>query len=80
MPHLRLEVAEEWLREDFKTATGFDAKKLLEKQAATTPEVGKQRRHVNIGIRLVDHIDVDVDVGTQDLPLGAILRNPIHGR
>lgn len=30
MPHLRLEVAEEWLREDFKAATGFDAKKLLD--------------------------------------------------
>jgi 5-carboxymethyl-2-hydroxymuconate isomerase len=31
MPHLRLEVAEEWLREDFKRATGFDAKKLLDR-------------------------------------------------
>jgi hypothetical protein len=30
MPHLRLEVAEEWLREDFTLATGFDAKKLLD--------------------------------------------------
>ena len=30
MPHLRLEVAEEWLREDFKLATGFDPKKLLD--------------------------------------------------
>jgi len=31
MPHLRLEVAEEWLREDFTRATGFDAKKLLDR-------------------------------------------------
>jgi hypothetical protein len=31
MPHLRLEIAEEWLREDFKNATGFDAKKLLDR-------------------------------------------------
>jgi 5-carboxymethyl-2-hydroxymuconate isomerase len=31
MPHLRLEVPEEWLREDFKLATGFDAKKLLDR-------------------------------------------------
>jgi hypothetical protein len=31
MPHLSLEVAEEWLREDFKQATGFDAKKLLDR-------------------------------------------------
>lgn len=30
MPHLRIEVAEEWLREDFIAATGFDAKKLLD--------------------------------------------------
>jgi 5-carboxymethyl-2-hydroxymuconate isomerase len=30
MPHLRVEVAEEWLREDFKATTGFDAKKLLD--------------------------------------------------
>lgn len=31
MPHLRLQVPEEWLREDFKAATGFDAKKLLDR-------------------------------------------------
>lgn len=30
MPHLRLQVAEEWLREDFTKATGFDARKLLD--------------------------------------------------
>jgi hypothetical protein len=30
MPHLRLHVPEEWLREDFKLASGFDAKKLLD--------------------------------------------------
>jgi hypothetical protein len=30
MPHLRLEVPEEWLREDYKQSTGFDAKKLLD--------------------------------------------------
>ena len=29
MPHLRLEVPEEWLRDDYKRATGFDAKKLV---------------------------------------------------
>lgn len=31
MPHLRLEVPEEWLREDFKLASGFDAGKLLDR-------------------------------------------------
>ena len=30
MPHLRLEVAEEWLREEFRLATGFDARRLLD--------------------------------------------------
>jgi 5-carboxymethyl-2-hydroxymuconate isomerase len=30
MPHLRLEVPEEWLREDFRQATGFDPKRLLD--------------------------------------------------
>jgi hypothetical protein len=30
MPHLRLQVAEEWLHEDFTRATGFDARKLLD--------------------------------------------------
>ncbi len=29
MPHLRLYVPEEWLREDFQKSTGFDAKGLL---------------------------------------------------
>ena len=31
MPHLRLYVPEEWLREDFQRATGFDARKLLDR-------------------------------------------------
>ncbi len=30
MPHLRLYVPEEWLREDFQTSTGFDARRLLD--------------------------------------------------
>lgn len=30
MPHLRLYVPEEWLREDFRRTTGFDAKRLLD--------------------------------------------------
>lgn len=30
MPHLRLEVPEEWLREEFRLATGFDARQLLD--------------------------------------------------
>lgn len=30
MPHLRLEVPEEWLDEEFKKSSGFDVKKLLD--------------------------------------------------
>lgn len=30
MPHLRLEVPEEWLSDEFRTETGFDAGKLLD--------------------------------------------------
>jgi hypothetical protein len=30
MPHLRLQVPQEWLGEDFRSATGFDAKRLLD--------------------------------------------------
>jgi len=30
VPHLRLQVPEEWLREEFVAATGFDASKLLD--------------------------------------------------
>lgn len=35
MPHLRLFVPEEWLREDFTRATGFDARKLLDRLVQT---------------------------------------------
>ena len=31
MPHLRLYVPEDWLRDDFQRATGFDARKLLDR-------------------------------------------------
>ena len=31
MPHLRLYVPEEWLRDDFQHTTGFDARKLLDR-------------------------------------------------
>ena len=35
VPHLRLEVPEEWLREEFRLATGFDAKTLLDRLVET---------------------------------------------
>ena len=38
MPHLRLYIPEEWLREDFQRATGFDAKKLLDRLVQVVAE------------------------------------------
>ena len=35
MPHLRLYVPEEWLRDEFTRQTGFDAKKLLDRLVQT---------------------------------------------
>lgn len=35
VPHLRLEVPEEWLHEEFRVATGFDARKLLDRLVET---------------------------------------------
>lgn len=55
MPHLRVEVAEEWLKEDFKSATGFDAKKLLDHLVQVVaglrmdnPDVGGQVPFINL--------------------------------
>lgn len=39
MPHLRLHVPEEWLQEDFRTETGFDAKALLDHLAKAVSEL-----------------------------------------
>jgi hypothetical protein len=39
MPHLRLEVPQEWLTEEHKQATGFDAKKLLDHLVETIANI-----------------------------------------
>ena len=46
MPHLRLYVPEEWLREDFKFATGFDAKKLLDRLVQVVADLGMENPEV----------------------------------
>jgi len=59
MPHLRLEVPEEWLRDYFRQATGFDAKQLLDHlvqvvanlrmdNPSTEPDVPKQVPFINL--------------------------------
>jgi len=39
MPHLRLYVPEEWLAADFQRATGFDARKLLDRLVRTVADL-----------------------------------------
>ena len=39
MPHLRLYVPEEWLREDFQRTTGFDARQLLDRLVQTVADL-----------------------------------------
>jgi hypothetical protein len=39
MPHLRLYVPEEWLRDEFRQSTGFDAKKLLDRLVQVVAEL-----------------------------------------
>ena len=39
MPHLRLYVPEEWLRDDFQRTTGFDARKLLDRLVQTVADL-----------------------------------------
>jgi hypothetical protein len=42
MPHLRLYVPEEWLRDDFRQSTGFDAKKLLDRLVQVVADLRMQ--------------------------------------
>ena len=52
---------------------------------ATNPKLRWRRRparsagYVDVGVRLVDHRDVDGDVRPKNLPLGAIRGNAVNG-
>ena len=50
-----------------------------ESEIAVAPKTGEQRGDVDAGVGLVDHRDVDGDVGSQHLPLGAIGGNAVNG-
>lgn len=43
MPHLRLQVAEEWLTDEFKASTGFDAHALLDHLVKTISEIRMEK-------------------------------------
>ncbi len=48
MPHLRLQVPEEWLREDFKASTGFDVKKLLDHLVQTVANMRMENHKIEL--------------------------------
>lgn len=47
MPHLRLEVPVEWLSEEFRTATGFSAEKLLDVLVRTVADLRMENPAAN---------------------------------
>jgi hypothetical protein len=59
MPHLRLEVPEEWLREEFKHSSGFDAHKLLDHLVETVAGI-RMESAVNPGemVPLINKINL----------------------
>ena len=48
MPHLRLQVPEEWLRDEFKASTGFDAKKLLDHLVETVANLRMENHAIEL--------------------------------
>ena len=58
---------------------GLNADKRDKPEIVVLPEAGEQRGHVDPGVRLINHFDVDGDVRPKHLPLGAIVRNCING-
>lgn len=70
MPHLRLYVPEEWLREDFQHATGFDARKLLDRLVQVVAglrmenaaiEARRQALRAQDGNRVITEAEVQID-------------------
>jgi hypothetical protein len=50
-----------------------------EAEVTVRSEAGEERRHVDARVGLVDHLDVDGDVRSEYLPLGAICCNSVDG-
>jgi hypothetical protein len=81
MPHLRLYVPEEWLREDFKAATNFDAEKLLDHlvQVVTNlrmenPAIEARRQQVRKGDddRVVTEAEARIDANGNAIMPGEV--------
>lgn len=93
MPHLRLEVPEEWLREEFTQTTGFDAHKLLdhlvqviEGMRMTKPDTDGEQgplmnlRNLKHAIVPLRHAHVAGDASKRFLHLTFALGNELPGR
>jgi len=58
MPHLRLYVPEEWLREDFQRATGFDAKRLLDRLVQVVAGLRMENPNADAAVKEVPMINL----------------------
>ena len=57
----------------------LDADESDQSEIAVAPKTGEKRGYVDVGVRLVDHRDVDGDVRPKNLPLSAIRGNAVNG-
>ena len=57
----------------------LDADESDQPEIVVAPKTGEERGYVDVGVRLVDHRDVDGDVRPENLPLGAIRGNAVYG-
>src|SRR5215472_10933647 len=58
MPHLRLYVPEEWLRDEFQQSTGFDAKKLLDRLVQVVADLRMENPSPNAAAKQVPMINL----------------------
>src|SRR5437763_14054562 len=58
MPHLRLYVPEEWLRDEFRRTTGFDARKLLDRLVQVVADLRMDNPAPDAAVREVPMINV----------------------
>ena len=58
----------------------LDADESDQSEIAVAPKTGKKRGYVDVGIRLIDHRNVDGDLRPKNMSFGAIRSNTVDGR
>ena len=58
----------------------LDSDESDQSEIVVAPKTSEKCRHVDVGVRLVDHRNVDGDVWPENLSLGAIRSNTVDGR